>query len=54
MPDIRFSSGFILEQFPSGNKEIEEEMCKTEISERGQQCVVLEREAGTRYVTRGS
>jgi hypothetical protein len=27
---LRFISGFILDQFSSGNKAIEEEMCKTE------------------------
>jgi hypothetical protein len=28
--DLRFSFGFILEQFSAGNKAIEEEMSKTE------------------------
>jgi hypothetical protein len=36
--DIRFSFGFILEQFPPGNKAIEEEMCKIVNRGRNQCC----------------
>jgi hypothetical protein len=36
--DLRFISGFILEQFPPGNKALEEEMCKTENRGRDQCC----------------
>jgi hypothetical protein len=36
--DLCFISGFILEQFPPGNKVLEEEICKTENRGRDQCC----------------
>jgi hypothetical protein len=36
--DLRFLSGFILEQFSAGNKAIAEEMCKTESRGHDQCC----------------